>query len=259
MALEKLEPPATGTVTESWSPTRNPSFAGAPRRDDLGIVTDLSAGNQAYNYGRALWTEILTRAYRSLAESEKYAFKNFARTVGADKFKFTDDRGIPWKAQFQEFERDYLPVRGDRYDLAFALRAELKPHPPLKKIPAKYHKDLLFYVPLDSNLDAFSRWDSAATFARAGTATYKDATTGLIKSAAANTARFETNGLLMERARTNSCLRSEEFDHAAWAKTTMTVAANDGGSTDPAGTNTAELLTATAANATIIQDQIGRA
>jgi hypothetical protein len=59
-------------------------------------------------------------------------------------------------------------------------------------------------------------------------------------------------GILMESGRTNRCLRSEEFDNAAWVKTNMTVTPNL--IPAPDGTITADVLQSTAANGTCIQD-----
>lgn len=55
-------------------------------------------------------------------------------------------------------------------------------------------------------------------------------------------------GLLIEEARTNSLLRSQEIDNASWTKTSITVAANS--VADPAGTVRADTLTASGANGT---------
>jgi hypothetical protein len=48
-------------------------------------------------------------------------------------------------------------------------------------------------------------------------------------------------GVLIEGSRTNLCLRSEEFDNAAWTKTDITVTANN--TSAPDGATTADLLT----------------
>jgi hypothetical protein len=58
-------------------------------------------------------------------------------------------------------------------------------------------------------------------------------------------------GYLAEGARTNRCLWSEEFDNAVWAATNITVGAEVSA---PDGATTAETLTASAGNGTIIQD-----
>lgn len=70
------------------------------------------------------------------------------------------------------------------------------------------------------------------TFARASTATYV-ASSGLIASAAIDEPRIEHDpmlrtprGLLMEEARTNHLLQSQEFDTASWSKTRCSVVPN---------------------------------
>lgn len=59
-------------------------------------------------------------------------------------------------------------------------------------------------------------------------------------------------GYLVEGARTNLCLRSQELDNVAWTATNVTVAADSIAAPD--GTTTADTLTASAANGTVIQD-----
>ena len=60
-----------------------------------------------------------------------------------------------------------------------------------------------------------------------------------------------TASLLVEPARTNSVLYSEQFDNALWAKTTLTVTANQ--TTAPDGNNTADLLAPTSSDSKISQ------
>jgi phage gp46-like protein len=82
-------------------------------------------------------------------------------------------------------------------------------------------------------------------FTRSTTATYVDKDDGLIKTAAVDVPRFETNGLLIEGDSENLLLRSEEFDNAAWGDVgsnntiSDTDVAPDGTTTaDKIGTNT---------------------
>ncbi len=93
------------------------------------------------------------------------------------------------------------------------------------------------------------------TVTRTGVATYIGSD-GLIKTAVNNTGRFEYDpvtralrGLLVEDARTNGLLYSQDFSQAAWSKTNVTVGA---AVMAPDGTMTAQKLTATAAVATIL-------
>jgi len=81
---------------------------------------------------------------------------------------------------------------------------------------------------------------SAATFTRSTTATYVD-DSGVIQTAAINTPRFQGGKFLSEPARTNLLVRSQEFDDAAWTKSTSTVSANN--TTAPDGGFTADLIT----------------
>jgi hypothetical protein len=84
------------------------------------------------------------------------------------------------------------------------------------------------------------------TFTRASSATYIDSA-GTLQTAATDVPRFDHNpatgeslGLLVEEARTNLVLRSEEFDNASWSKTGSSVTANT--TTAPDGTSTADKL-----------------
>ena len=87
--------------------------------------------------------------------------------------------------------------------------------------------------------------DSRITFTRASTATYVNAS-GLIASAAVNEARFdhdpvtgESLGLLVEEARTNLSIYSEDFSNTSyWGPTSQTVVSN--AATAPDGTLTAD-------------------
>jgi hypothetical protein len=88
---------------------------------------------------------------------------------------------------------------------------------------------------------------SLITFTRASSATYIDSA-GTLQTAAVDVPRFDHNpttgeslGLLVEEARTNLLLRSEEFDNASWAKSNITISANSVSA--PNGTVTADTLT----------------
>lgn len=76
-------------------------------------------------------------------------------------------------------------------------------------------------------------------FTRASTGTYRD-TDGVLKTAAVNVPRIDSNGLIIEGARTNLAFRSQEIDNAVWSKTESTVSANVG--TAPDGTVSADLI-----------------
>ena len=76
--------------------------------------------------------------------------------------------------------------------------------------------------------------DGGGSFTRASTATYFDSN-GILQSAAINVPRvdyryedglWKLSGALIEPARTNLVLRSQEFDNASWTKTNATITAN---------------------------------
>lgn len=85
------------------------------------------------------------------------------------------------------------------------------------------------------------------TFTRASTATYCGRT-GLLTQAAVDEPRLEydpttgaARGLLIEEARTNTLLRSQEFSNASWSKTRASVTAD--AAIAPDGTTSADRLT----------------
>ena len=101
--------------------------------------------------------------------------------------------------------------------------------------------------------------DPRITFTRASGGSYTDVN-GLIKYAGVNEPRFdhdpvtgESLGFLVEEARTNSFLYSEQLDNAAWRKFDITATANAG--LAPDGTTTAELITTASTTAQKYFDQ----
>lgn len=101
--------------------------------------------------------------------------------------------------------------------------------------------------------------DNRITFTRGSTGTYFNSS-GVLSSAAINTPRFDYDpvtlapkGLLIEEARTNLLTYSEQFDNAAWVKSSATITAN--ATTAPDGTNTADRVQATAP-AVVTQDAV---
>ena len=97
--------------------------------------------------------------------------------------------------------------------------------------------------------------NSLVTFTRASSGTFTGSD-GLIQAATTNESRFDHNpttgeslGLLVEEARTNLSLRSENFSNAYWVKTSCTITPDE--STAPDGTLTADLWTNTASPGTI--------
>ena len=113
---------------------------------------------------------------------------------------------------------------------------------------------------LDLNFAATKRLDPRITFTRASSATFVNED-GLIEAAGVNQARFdhtpttgESLGLLVEEARTNLSLQSEDFSNIYWVKTDCTITSNE--STAPDGTLTADLWTNTSTPGSIISGNI---
>lgn len=99
---------------------------------------------------------------------------------------------------------------------------------------------------------------SDITVTRSGTNAYYFNSSNLLTQAAANTPRFDYSctasyqpALRIEESRTNQALYSRDFTQSAWAKTSITAALNQVGL--DGASNSASSLTATAANATVLQ------
>ena len=107
-----------------------------------------------------------------------------------------------------------------------------------------------------SNPLALLKGTGSLSFTRATTATYIHPTTGLITSAASGQLRIESNGALIEGARTNIALQSEVLG-TTWAASSVTIANDD--AVAPDGASTAERLTASGANGTLLQSVTGTA
>jgi hypothetical protein len=90
------------------------------------------------------------------------------------------------------------------------------------------------------------------TFTRASTG-YAETVAGTLTSFASGAPRITDKGLLIEEARTNLLLRSQEFDNASWTKTQSSVTANS--TTAPDGTATADSLLETATTAVHVVNQ----
>ena len=113
-----------------------------------------------------------------------------------------------------------------------------------------------FYVKAPGTPARIDSFTNLFTFTRASTATFLGSD-GLIQTAASGAPRIEYDasgnclGLLIEGARTNRALWSNDMTNAAWVATTMTTAQT---ATGPDGVaNSATTLTATAGNATSLQ------
>jgi len=120
--------------------------------------------------------------------------------------------------------------------------------------------DLFSSAPLDLRFAQLKTLDPRITFTRASSGTFVG-DDGLVKSATTNEARFDHNpttgeslGLLVEEARTNLLLQSENFGDTYWTKTDCTITANE--STAPDGTLTADLWSNTASPGTVNSSNI---
>ncbi len=118
-------------------------------------------------------------------------------------------------------------------------------------------RGLTFHAPFTdpSNPLTIYKGTGPFTFTRAHdathTATFIHPTTGLVTTASADQLRIEANGALVEGARTNIALYSDNLVDAAWVKVNMDAAMDQVGPDGVA--NSASLITATDNDATILQ------
>ncbi len=147
---------------------------------------------------------------------------------------------------------------------ALLLAAPATAGPPVHRATPWWHYNLTFWAPFDDARSPLRllRGTGALTFTRAHdathTATYVHPGTGLVTVADNNQLRIEANGALIEGQRTNSALRSAGMDNSVvWTATGIAVTADQ--AVAPDGTTTAELLSATGANGTLLNSVTGTA
>jgi len=117
---------------------------------------------------------------------------------------------------------------------------------------------LTFWAPFDDSASPLKLnvGTGSLSFTRATTATRVATDNGYITSTPSGTLRIESNGALIEGQRTNLALYSEQLGLAAnWTATNVTVDNNT--AVAPDGATTAETLTATGDNATLLQSYTG--
>ena len=123
---------------------------------------------------------------------------------------------------------------------------------------AGLNRGLIFHAPFTDPSSPLTLYKGigSLSFARAHdathVATFVHPTTGLVTAASADQLRIEAQGALIEGARTNSAIWSETFGLAAtWVPVTMSVDNNS--VVAPDGNTTAETLSASGANGTLLQ------
>lgn len=123
--LEKFEYPASGTVTNSFLPSRNPSYSNTGDSLEEGIIQEQSSGLKAYNYAEGIEIKTLRRRYENMTTAERASYEAFRTAAGGDLFKFTDHLGAAHTVMFATFQRDFAAQRGDRWSFEIVMREEL--------------------------------------------------------------------------------------------------------------------------------------
>ncbi len=125
MALEKYEYPASGTVTASWYPTRNPTYADFSEKTARGILMDESFGDQVYFYKEGPKVKVHTRKADRFVESEWAGYDAFRDAVGGETFKFTDGAGAAHTVNFIPDDDEATISLGDRRSWKYSMREQL--------------------------------------------------------------------------------------------------------------------------------------
>jgi hypothetical protein len=125
MSVEKLEYPASGSVTNSFEPSLDPEFSGSGEDLDVGIIAEQSAGAQEYRYSEGIQRKIHRRTFRKMPDADRTAFLAFVNAVLGDVFKFTDYASNEHTVSFANFVFTFQPEEGARWSWTIELREEL--------------------------------------------------------------------------------------------------------------------------------------
>ena len=114
----------------------------------------------------------------------------------------------------------------------------------LSETGAGLNRGLTFHAPFDdpSNPLKIYKGTGAFTLTRATSAWYTHPTTGFITEAADNVLRIESNGALIEGARTNVLTYSEQFNNVAWTAGVANLTITPNAAVAPDGNATADLV-----------------
>jgi hypothetical protein len=124
MALEKYEYPATGGVTNSFLPTRNPEYEGREEEVDEGVIIDQSSGKKAYLYAEGVKIRTIRLRWRHMPVADRSSYETFRDVVGGQKIKYTDWQSVARTVTFAGFVRRFTPSSNDRWHWDDELREE---------------------------------------------------------------------------------------------------------------------------------------
>ena len=125
MTLEKYEYPATGAVTNSFLPTRNPAYDGRRQAVEWATVLDRSSGKKTYRYDEGIKVRRFRLRWSRFPDAERVNYEAFRdAALGAD-IKFTDWSGAAHTVFFGELKYDPQPSAGNRWTWEDELIEEL--------------------------------------------------------------------------------------------------------------------------------------
>jgi len=124
----RLDFPTAAAPTASFVPSVNPQFPDEVERR-VAIASDLSAGNQRYDYYKGASERIITLKLRFLMAADKASFENFATTVLGGDFQLTDFQGAIHTVRFApgQFRWRYLFDQSLHYSWSVQLREVVTP------------------------------------------------------------------------------------------------------------------------------------
>jgi hypothetical protein len=124
----RLDFPTAAAPTVSFVPSMNPQFPDDIERR-IGVATDLSAGNQRYDYYKGVSERIITLRVQFLTASDKANFESFATAVLGSDFQLTDFQGAIHTVRFApgQFRWRYLFDQSLHYSWSIQLREAVTP------------------------------------------------------------------------------------------------------------------------------------
>ena len=125
MALEKYEYPATGAVTNSFLPTRNPSYDGRDQPIQWEVLLERSSGKKTYRYAEGLKVRRFRLRWSRVTDADRTSYEAFRDAVLGADFKFTDYNGAAHTVFFGDQEYDPKASAGNRWSWQDELIEEL--------------------------------------------------------------------------------------------------------------------------------------
>ncbi|HTY53927.1 MAG TPA: hypothetical protein VMB26_01940 [Candidatus Binataceae bacterium] len=124
----RLDFPTAASPTTSFVPSVNPQFPDDVQRT-MAIASDLSAGNQRYDYYKGYSQRIYTLKFKFLTITDKINFESFVVTVLGNDFQLTDFLGVVHTVRFaiNQYQWKFLFDQSLHYSWNVQLREAVTP------------------------------------------------------------------------------------------------------------------------------------